>query len=703
MGLNGKSLRNAGAVVAAVGVLAGCGGDSDPIFDPNTKPAGIGAVTKTSYDGASDDLLTAGLGKTGIGTGACPSSATPTAADLRKAAICNNYRALVNVNAKGGYGTLYGPNIDVAGNDTLGEGKIAGNEYLAYLDDGTGKKNVTLMVQVPTGWNRDRPCIVTATSSGSRGIYGAIGTAGEWGLKHRCAVAYTDKGTGNGVHDLATNTVNLQNGVRADAGTAGTTANFNAGLTASELSTYNSAYPNRIAVKHAMSQQNPEKDWGSNTLNAIRFAIYVLNEERGDKNSDGTTIRVYRADNTLVIASSVSNGGAAAIAAAEQDTEGLIDGVAVGEPVLELGPVSGLTIKRGNAVQGSGRPLYDYFTLANLYQPCAALSTRAANSYGIAAVLPVPAFATNRCTALKANGLLTKSTTADQAEEALDTLINAGWQPESNLIQATHFTQATASITMNYAYAYGRFSVKDNLCGLTLAGVDAAGKPAPLAAASLAQIFGTGNGVPPNSGIQIINNNSVGGPVNNVISVSPSTGVQDYGFDTALCMRNLWTGSDANAQRVKSGVAETLRSGNLRGKPAIVVAGRSDTLVPVNFNARPYYGLNKATEGSASKLSYIEVTNAQHFDAFIDNAALPGYDTAFVPLHVYFIRAMDAMWANLTQNVPLPPSQLVRATPRGGTPGAAPPTTSANVAPISANPAAADQISYSGGTVQIPE
>ena len=34
-----------------------------------------------------------------------------------------------------------------------------------------------------------------ATSSGSRGVYGAIST-GEWGLKKGCAVAYTDKGAG---------------------------------------------------------------------------------------------------------------------------------------------------------------------------------------------------------------------------------------------------------------------------------------------------------------------------------------------------------------------------------------------------------------------------------------------------------------------------------------------------------------------------
>ena len=85
-----------------------------------------------------------------------------------------------------------------------------------------------------------------------------------------------------------------------------------------------------------------------------------------------------------------------------------------------------------------------------------------------------------------------------------------------------------------------------------------------------------------------------------------------------------------------------------------------------------------------AKLSYIEVTNAQHFDAFIGNAALPGFDTRFIPLHVYFNRAMDAMYDNLKNGKALPPSQVVRTTPRGGTAGAAPAITAANVLTISA-------------------
>ena len=36
------------------------------------------------------------------------------------------------------------------------------------------------------------------------------------------------------------------------------------------------AHPNRIAVKHAHSQQNPEKDWGQSTLRAIENMVAKL-------------------------------------------------------------------------------------------------------------------------------------------------------------------------------------------------------------------------------------------------------------------------------------------------------------------------------------------------------------------------------------------------------------------------------------------
>ena len=81
---------------------------------------------------------------------------------------------------------LYGPNVDVDGNATLGEGKIAGTEYIAYADDGSGKQNVT-HDGAGAGVVRPRaaPASSPATSSGSRGVYGAIGSAGRVGPEAR--------------------------------------------------------------------------------------------------------------------------------------------------------------------------------------------------------------------------------------------------------------------------------------------------------------------------------------------------------------------------------------------------------------------------------------------------------------------------------------------------------------------------------------
>src|SRR4030095_15398052 len=138
-------------------------------------------------------------------------------------------------------------------------------------------------------------------------------------------------------------------------------------------------------------------------------------------------------------------------------------------------------------------------TVANLYQPCATLSPRAVNSPG-AVFVPV-AIATNRCTALKAKGLLTTSSTAEQAEESLDKLLALGYQPESNILHASHYVFGVSLTVVMYANAYGRFSVADNLCGYSYAATDAANKVTTIAPASLAQIFGTFNGVGNSGGI----------------------------------------------------------------------------------------------------------------------------------------------------------------------------------------------------------
>ena len=192
----------------------------------------------------------------------------------------------------------------------------------------------------------------------------------------------------------------------------------------------------------------------------------------------------------------------------------------------------------------------------------------------------------------------------------------------------------------------------------------------------------------------------MGGAKTHTAATSPTTNALDFSFDGANCLRRLWTGTGANAARLKAVVAEVQRTANLRGKPTVIVHGRSDTLIPVNFSSRPYVLRNTQVEGAASRVRYVEVTNAQHFDSFLPFA---GYDTRFIPLHLYYIRAMDAMWAHLKNGTALPPSQVVRTTPRGAAAVGANAIAAANVLPIAAAPVVGDRITVTATTMSIPE
>ena len=682
------------AVAAAVATLASCGDNDNTPEALNVLPSYLGTITSTTYDGNTDDLLTAGLGRTGLAAAAAPAYADPlkpTPAELRRNAIYANYRAVLDINANSGYGTMYGPNVNAAGVAGPGEGKVAGTEYVAYADDGTGKQNVTLLVQVPATFDPVNPCIVTGTSSGSRGIYGAIGSAGEWGLKNNCAVAYADKGSGTGLYTFEDDSVNLQNGQRATRATAGKNANFTPELSEAERAAFAAASPGRVAFKHAHSQQNPEKDWGKITLQAVEFAYYVLNERYGQLASDGKSHLVrLTPKNSVAIASSISNGAGSALLAAEQDTKGLISAVAATEPQIQPRVATGYAVRLGGApVPSQGKPLFDYSTFAALYQPCLAEAAPG-----------------GRCSALAAKGLLNGSSLADQQSDARARLRAYGWTADADVLQAAH-AGTNILVAVTYAYAYGKFSVLDKVCGFSFAAVDASGAPALMPAALKASSFASQNGIVGS----VIYENSVGGAKAYNLGVSPSTNAADQSLDGFLCLRSLATGADpvtgaalagtlaAQSARVKAGIAEVLATGNLKGKPAIIVSGRSDALIPVNHASRAYLGLNASVEGSASKLRYIEVTNANHFDSFSN--ALP---TSVVPLHVYLFRALDAVYANLRNpaGAPLPPSQVVRTTTRASN---AVPITVANLPPIAAS-AGANAITAAGAvgnaTVDVP-
>ncbi|MEP7102480.1 MAG: 3-hydroxybutyrate oligomer hydrolase family protein [Burkholderiales bacterium] len=708
-------------------LLSGCYGDDSPT---NDLPTGItqqgitaysATVVGTGSTAATQDLLTGGLGKTGIGAATAPAYAdplNPTALELRRNALYSNYRGLVDFSAAGGYGTLYGPNVDTTGTATTSEGLIPGREYIASLDDGSGMKRVTIAVQIPDSFNTAAPCLVLGPSSGSRGVYGAIATAGDWGLKHGCAVALVDAGKGVGLYDLSDDSVNKIDGTRATRTAAGALNFFAANITDAVRTTYNAAFPNRLALKQVHSQLNPEKDWGKDTLAAASYALFALNDRYGTS----ATPVPFTARNTIVIAGSASNGGAAVLRAGELDSAGLIDGIVAAEPVTELPNATAYGIQFGGvAVSGYGRRLADFTTYGNIYQPCAALAAGAAMAevsvFNYLVLTAQTAKATARCSSLAAKGLVTGADTAARSLDALNKLRAYGWTSDNDQMHNAHYALGNGPIlSAMYPVMYGKFAVTDNVCNTSFAQVDGLGNPVAVTPASKAQSFAIANGTANGTPATVVYDNSVGGARSWPLATSPSTNAQDFGLDNALCQRALVTGVDetgaaltgtatstrptaAQSTAVQAGIAETLVNGNLQAKPTLVVAGRSDALVPVNNNARAYVAFNRTVEGSGSKLGYIEVTNAQHFDTFVP---FSGFDTRYVPLHLYFVRAMDAMYANLKSGTALPPSQVVRTTPRGGTPGAAPAITSAAVPPIAAAPLVANQIGFTGTSITVP-
>lgn len=126
------TLVAAAAALVCASALTGCGGATalDPV---NTLPSGItdlgaktyrATTTGAANTAAGQDLLTAGLGKSGIASTAAATltsfadPANPTVDELRRNAVQSNYRGLVDNTAGGGFGVLYGPNIDLSGKAT---------------------------------------------------------------------------------------------------------------------------------------------------------------------------------------------------------------------------------------------------------------------------------------------------------------------------------------------------------------------------------------------------------------------------------------------------------------------------------------------------------------------------------------------------------------------------------------------------------
>lgn len=162
-----------------------------------------------------------------------------------------------------------------------------------------------------------------------------------------------------------------------------------------------------------------------------------------------------------------------------------------------------------------------------IYEPCAAISANAqapngarpgwfgfgtaplGNAFTQVGGQELQAVAANRCQSLAEKGLVAGATTAEQSSDALNKLRAYGWtDPNSNALHASHYRLADIYVAFGYVVAYGKFSVADNVCGFSMANVDATGNVAAQAATKN-QLFAVSNGL--NTGADVIYNDSVGG------------------------------------------------------------------------------------------------------------------------------------------------------------------------------------------------
>ncbi|MEJ2157736.1 MAG: 3-hydroxybutyrate oligomer hydrolase family protein [Desulfobacteraceae bacterium] len=695
-----------------------------------------GSLEVVQYDGITDDLLSGGLNSDGLQNASPPGFADPldpTPTELRRLAIYTNFRAITDMTPAGGYGLFWGPGQAPAFEGAT-PGLIPGVEYKALMrveGEAGHVNNVPVAVQIPDNFAPEDPCIFLAPPSGSRGYYGGI-AVGEWGLLQGCAVVLPGKATGTGFHLLESDEVYDRDGVLEPAAEIGRNAQFAVRKT-SRLKRFIDNHPDRVAVKHAHSQINPERLWGDLALRGIEFAFWALNDHYGRKNcysdrraNEGKTHgRRKRCrfipDNTRVIASGTSNAAGTSLRALEKDHKGLIDGLVVIEPNINPDSAGKFAIDFGGEIfEGHGTSLYDNHTLMGIYAPCAALSPSLAGTPLNLDPIGAPAGArAGRCESLQASGLLTADTLEAQADEALGILRDNGYYEEQETLLAAHeWLNLWRSLNPTYANAHGRFAVWNNLCGISFAAAGAMGSPAPLPLESAASLFSTSGGIPPTGGVQLINDEAANGPILENLSMSPATGRQDLNLDGARCFRYLATGDTTLLNdrpgiadiirylRVQRGIRETLTTGDLHGTPAIILAGRSDALVFPNFHSRPYFGLNQVVEGDASRLAYIEVTNAQHFDALISTLWLDPQTGAvqFVPLHYYLFQALDWMNDYLKgKRSTLPPSQVVRAQPRGLKPYELSDAGSSLLPDIQDNPDTGDRITFDSAVLKIPK
>jgi len=594
-------------------------------------------VLKTVYyDGKPDDLLTAGLGLSGLRGPAPELPAEPTAAELRRASYYHQFKALNDLTDAGGMGRLYGLKDS--------QEPIAGHEFWSQRLV-ANQVHHTVLLQVPDHFDPQRACLVVAPSSGSRNVLGAVGTSGAWALIKGCAVVYTDKGTGTAVA--------LAGGqqYRID-GLIGSADDELAAATALQPA---SQY--HVVQKHPYSQAHPEKYWGQLVLDAADYGLALLAQHHSLNRSQ-----------VKVMAASVSNGGGAVLRAAEADQQGLLDAVVAAEPQVNLRHQ--YQLHATETLQDiTTQPLLALSIQLSVFEPCAMLADSLATAPFTFNTVLIQPLLKDRCEALKSLGLLHGDDIPALAADALAKIKAIHIEPAAlPLVPINTLANMWATINHTYTNSYLRQTAADNLCQSAMSAFTAQGSPRELTQQELTQMFALSNGIAPSHGIELAHTDT-----NNQIQ-SKMMLAEQYGLASQHCFYQLLT-----TESLQQAMAEVLATPAKNQLPTLILHGQADGTVAINHASRAYYHQNQSSDQANPNMRYIEIDHAQHFDAFLP---YPGFNDRFVPMHPYFEQALERMYNHLMFGQALPPSQRIATMPRGNVQGAVPELSDLHIPPI---------------------
>jgi hydroxybutyrate-dimer hydrolase len=299
-------------------------------------------------------------------------------------------------------------------------------------------------------------------------------------------------------------------------------------------------------------------------------------------------------------------------------------------------------------VDGHGsRALYDYTTEAALLMPCALLAMDNLPQPPLQAQAQARPDWELRCMTLRSNGILEGETPEAQARDALARLRAAGWTDEALRAGALSVGfDLWRAVAVTYASAYGRYGVGEHPCGFAWSALEPGSGPRPATAQERAAWWSDASGIPPGAGVGI---------VDQIARIDPAS-------VRLGCLRELWSGISADAERVRRGIAETRAGAPRKGLPVTVIHGADDGLIPMAFTSAPYVAHARA---AGRRVGFWQVRNVQHFDAFL---GLPDYGARYLPMLPYVYAALDRSFDALEGRGAWPADAVIEAVPRAGQP-----------------------------------